>query len=164
MDFVYEFMGKSSLWRQSYPTVSSSDCRSLIARHWRRCFDLPCRIYSQQFRRIGYLGVEMEKSPELYPRPIPRRYSIFWLAGSFNIGLAGISTIPLHNQGAGHATNALAQVTGWGHTSDVAQATCISNYNGISQITADMICARFPEGQRDACQNDSGGPLTLHEQ
>ncbi|XP_078509270.1 transmembrane protease serine 9-like [Lissotriton helveticus] len=74
-------------------------------------------------------------------------------------------------------------VTGWGFTQDgvslsspqtlqevqlpiIDPTTCDSMYHkgsGVSQkyqfIKYDMICAGYPQGQRDSCQGDSGGPL-----
>lgn len=41
-------------------------------------------------------------------------------------------------------------------------AQCNAMYSGM--ITAGMLCAGFPEGGRDACQMDSGGPLTFNNQ
>ncbi|KAJ1125808.1 hypothetical protein NDU88_004226 [Pleurodeles waltl] len=74
-------------------------------------------------------------------------------------------------------------VTGWGFTQDgvslsspqtlqevqlpiIDPTTCDNMYHtgsGVSQqyqfIKYDMICAGYPQGQRDSCQGDSGGPL-----
>ncbi|XP_069057755.1 transmembrane protease serine 9-like [Pleurodeles waltl] len=74
-------------------------------------------------------------------------------------------------------------VTGWGFTQDgvslpspqtlqevqlpiIDPTTCDNMYHtgsGMSQqyqfIKYDMICAGYPQGQRDSCQGDSGGPL-----
>lgn len=44
----------------------------------------------------------------------------------------------------------------------ITNAQCTAQYGGI--ITAGMLCAGFPEGGRDACQMDSGGPLTFGNQ
>uniref|UniRef100_A0A8C4Y8F4 Peptidase S1 domain-containing protein n=1 Tax=Gopherus evgoodei TaxID=1825980 RepID=A0A8C4Y8F4_9SAUR len=72
-------------------------------------------------------------------------------------------------------------VTGWGDTHYGApktlqevqvplidRDTCNSLFNtgsypddpqGIDPIKQDMICAGYPQGEKDACQGDSGGPL-----
>ncbi|XP_078509269.1 transmembrane protease serine 9-like [Lissotriton helveticus] len=74
-------------------------------------------------------------------------------------------------------------VTGWGSTQDgvslsspqtlqevqlplIDPTTCDNMYHtgsGVNQrykfIKYDMICAGYPQGQRDSCQGDSGGPL-----
>lgn len=71
----------------------------------------------------------------------------------------------------------MADVAGWGATCEGCSATnilrfvtvpvitnaqCNTMYGGM--ISAGMLCAGFPEGGRDACQMDSGGPLTFNNQ
>uniref|UniRef100_A0A182P1W8 trypsin n=1 Tax=Anopheles epiroticus TaxID=199890 RepID=A0A182P1W8_9DIPT len=41
----------------------------------------------------------------------------------------------------------------------VSQRVCRKAYEGTDEITARMLCAGYPEGMRDACDGDSGGPL-----
>lgn len=71
----------------------------------------------------------------------------------------------------------MADVAGWGATCEgcpssnmlrfvtvpiVPNAECNEIYGGT--ITVGMICAGFPQGGRDTCQMDSGGPLTFNNQ
>ncbi|XP_058984785.1 trypsin eta-like [Musca domestica] len=72
---------------------------------------------------------------------------------------------------------ATALVTGWGTTSEggmnslklqeaevkvIDHEVCNDAY-GFGRITEDMLCAGVVGGGRDACQNDSGGPLISND-
>uniref|UniRef100_A0A8D0B5R9 Peptidase S1 domain-containing protein n=1 Tax=Salvator merianae TaxID=96440 RepID=A0A8D0B5R9_SALMN len=92
-----------------------------------------------------------------------------------------IMPICLPNSSVQFFTNVDCWITGWGDTQpDVPlkppqtlqevrvpllnQSSCNELYNAISlldkdPIKPDMLCAGFPEGGKDACQRDSGGPL-----
>lgn len=67
-----------------------------------------------------------------------------------------------------------SNVTGWGLTKEggsssailtvvtvplISNEDCNKAYNGI--VSDDMLCAGLPKGGRDACNGDSGSPLTV---
>lgn len=69
----------------------------------------------------------------------------------------------------------MAIATGWGATSeggpvsDILQQVAVpivsnedaARFYGSGSITPAMIAAGYPQGEKDACQNDSGGPLVV---
>lgn len=112
--------------------------------------------------------------PQYNARTIQNDIGLVWLQSALTRA-PGVAPIRLPAQGAATATGAMATVAGWGHTTFngtnsqtlrsvqvpiVAQNVCNLNYRGV--IRPSQICAGFPQGGRDACQNDSGGPLSLN--
>lgn len=115
------------------------------------------------------------KHPQFNKRTMNNDIATVWLQTALNTAVAGVAVIPLPPQNAGVATGAMATVAGWGHLREgginapslrsvripiVSPAVCNRMYGG--GITNGMLCAGYPEGGRDACQNDSGGPLWLN--
>lgn len=91
-----------------------------------------------------------------------------------------VATIPLPVQGEYLPEGTQAFVSGWGALYEggpfpeqlhavsvpiVSNERCNIFYNVIGwTITETMICAGYDEGGRDACNMDSGGPLTANGQ
>ncbi|KAF7281460.1 hypothetical protein GWI33_004749 [Rhynchophorus ferrugineus] len=76
-----------------------------------------------------------------------------------------------------YVAGSMAIVSGWGcevengNESDklnsalvpiTTEQYCQKTYASLNQITDNMICAGFEEGEKDSCQGDSGGPLVYN--
>jgi uncharacterized repeat protein (TIGR01451 family) len=92
-----------------------------------------------------------------------------------------VSLVSLVGADVGSLAGTMATVTGWGNRSGtvedfpetlhqvqvpiITNGQCEDWYDGSvgsdDWITANMLCAAFAEGGKDACQGDSGGPLVI---
>lgn len=125
-----------------------------------------------------FIGVnQVFNHPQYNPSTIDNDICVMVLNSALNTDPAGVALVPMPVQGAGVPAGAMADVAGWGALCEgcvgtnilnfvsvpvITNAQCNTMYGGM--ITAGMLCAGFAEGGRDACQNDSGGPLTFNNQ
>ena len=151
--------------------LSAAHCTNIIT-----LVGLAVRAGSSQSQSGGQLlNVDrVVNHPQFNQFTLDNDICVLWLAGSFNMAPAGLSTIRIPSQNEGTAIGAMGQVSGWGALCEgcagspdlryvskpvITNAQCNTAYSG--GITAGMLCAGFPEGGRDACQGDSGGPFVV---
>ncbi|CAG2105443.1 unnamed protein product, partial [Medioppia subpectinata] len=105
------------------------------------------------------------------------------IEGEFELGTSDSNIIELADDGSEVPAGEIVTVVGWGRLENgkniypenlqtldvpvVGRDKCQVNYDEIKDlmpITDSMLCAGFTEGNKDACQNDSGGPLKYKNQ
>ncbi|KAK9695304.1 Trypsin [Popillia japonica] len=109
--------------------------------------------------------------------PTDSDISILQLASSLKFG-SGVAPISLPEQNQAFADGTRAVVSGWGDLEEkgkgsfqlqavwvpvVDNSKCESLYRVLGyKVTKSMVCAGYDDGGKDACQNDSGGPLVAN--
>jgi trypsin len=91
--------------------------------------------------------------------------------------LTGYAPLPLATteDGASYAAGTKARILGWGRTSSggpssqylleaevpmVSDSSCAQSFSKFNPNY--MVCAGYPQGEKDGCQGDSGGPLVAN--
>ncbi|CAG2179094.1 unnamed protein product, partial [Oppiella nova] len=123
-----------------------------------------------------YTISEMIMHPD-YDKPtiINNDIALLKINDEFDIGTPDSDIIKLPTKDSELTPGTIVTVTGWGYlvngggsspatlqTVDlpvVDRGYCAERNNHVAPVTNSMFCAGVPEGGKDACQNDSGGPV-----
>jgi len=113
--------------------------------------------------------------PQWHRPTIRNDVAVLWFASPLPLGPT-IRPIPLPAQDAQVPYRVTAVVAGWGNTRQgvislpiilqhvtapiITNEQCNNAYRG--RVTADMVCAGYPQGGRGTCQGDSGGALVAN--
>ncbi|XP_030752639.1 trypsin-3-like [Sitophilus oryzae] len=159
----------------------------LTAAHCTKMFIFPLPKYSmsvrlgsrfQQNEGFVYQIAEVIDHPQYNFNTIDYDISLLRLGRAVTFGNT-IQPIPLPSRDQALVPGSVCTITGWGTLTQggvtpaglqMVQVPLISNEScnqyystgtGPAAITDGMMCAGSPYGGRDACQNDSGGPLVV---
>lgn len=175
-------------WIVSMQRFGAHRCGAAIVSPWRiltaaHCTDtipagqLSVRAgssYSSDFGQLVQVD-ELHQHPDYNGKNFHNDLCVMWLNEAIDTRPSGVAVAPMPYQHQEVKTGAAAWVAGWGHEKEgaavnskvlravqvpiVDQKQCKQWYK--NSITDGMVCAGYAAGGKDACQNDSGGPLTV---
>lgn len=144
-------------------------------------YNLTVRIGSTESANGGsiYQVKQFIKHNKFDPRTVDWDFALLELEECIQFNEAA-QPIKMINKQQETADQTIHLVTGWGKTQSafidsneqllrgaeipiVNQKKCVDLYKQRRSVTPRMLCAGLEQGGRDACQNDSGGPLVSYD-